>query len=237
MVLNPRSAYQLSAIALAVGFSPLAGAQGPGPPASNAVLKSEKEANRITFSIDDAKEINHQLRWQDIAVSESRRILELRLDSKLDDPGGWKADAAAKLLGRLRVSDQDVPDLLCKNLTMCPELVGGSVAWPDTYASAMALIHIGGPRVANSVIKYLKQPRSESELLLCAQILHRNDLPEITFVRFQMATAEAKPIMTPEAHEVFARNLNQIKGWLSDPRFAYDRRYSPLKLTPDRKNE
>lgn len=85
MVLNSRSACELSAIALAVGFSALAGAQGPVPPSANAVL-SEKESNGITFSIDDAKEINQHLRWQDIAVSESRRILELRLDGKLMIP-------------------------------------------------------------------------------------------------------------------------------------------------------
>lgn len=86
-----------------------------------------------------------------------------------------------------------MPDLLCKNLTMCPELVAGSVEWPDAYASAMALIHIGGPRVANSVIKYLKQRRSESELLLCAQILHRNDVREITLCDFKWRQPKRSP--------------------------------------------
>ena len=221
-------------VALLLAVVPSIETVGQGPlPSVSPPSETPQQADRITFSIDDWKGIERNRRWQEVAVLEAQRILASRLKGELDDPGGWRTDRAVRLLGTLRASDQDIPDLLCKHLTVRPEVTG--THWTDVFQSAMALIRIGGPNVANAVINHLKQPRSETELLLCGQILHRNDAHEITFARFEMAMAEAKPKMKPEAYEVFARNLAQIKEWLSDPNYAFDWRYSPDRTAIEQK--
>jgi hypothetical protein len=95
------------------------------------------------------------------------------------------------------------------------------------YVAAEALINIGGREAANAVIDHLKEPRTERELLLCAQVLYRNDALEITFERLRLAAERAKGDEAMEHRDMFLRNLAQMKEWLGDPNFERDERYLP----------
>ena len=196
------------------------------PDSARETPPSDIHIGRSAFSLGDGKAINFFQGWREVAVQECRRVLEQRAAGSLDDPGGEQIETAVRLLTTLRPSESSVSDALCKNLTFVPDLTRG-VHWTKCHLSAMALIHIGGPQVANSVINHLKEPRGETELQLCAQVLYRNDVLEITFTRFRVATEQANRMMKPEQREVFARNLAQMKEWLSDPQFERNPTYRP----------
>ncbi|MCI0361109.1 MAG: hypothetical protein L0211_21730 [Planctomycetaceae bacterium] len=198
-------------------------AQSPSRTLINGIGQLEGE----DFSIEDVSAATRHLRWREVAINDSKRILLWRLEGKLNDPEGSQAAAAARLLGSLRAGDHDAPSLLCKNLTLVPGSIHGT-HWSDVYVSALALIQIGGPKVATAVINHVKHPRAKTELLLLAQVLHKNDSPEITFARFQSALREAKLQLPAQEYERFAQNIAQLTEWLRDPQFDIDGRFSPL---------
>lgn len=192
-----------------------------------AFIDGTGQSDAEDFSIEDASATSRHLHWREIAINDSKRILLWRIEGRLNDPEGSQAAAAARLLGSLRAGDHDAPSLLCKNLTLVPGSAYGT-DWSDIYVSAVALIQIGGPRVATTVISHVKQPRNKTELLLIAQVLHKNDSHEITFARFQIALREAKVELPEHEYEIFAQNIAQLTEWLRDPQFGIDGRFSPL---------
>jgi len=186
----------------------------------------DNQYERTGFSITDVPDATRHLRWREVAINDCCRILSERLEGKLTDAGQSLAGKAANLLGRLRATDQNAVNLLCQNLTLRPDRY-----YPphplNGYMAAEALIDIGGPRVACKVIEYLKEPRTETELLLCAQVLHKNDEREITFERMRLASEQARAEMTRDAHEGFERNLSLMRKYLNEPRFGKDAGYLP----------
>jgi len=204
----------------------VSGALAQPPSSAPEIPPSDIQIGRSAFSLGDGKAINFFQGWREVAVLECWRALERRAAGALEDRGGEQTESAVRLLRLLRPSEQKTADLLCKNLTFVPDLTRG-VHWTECYVSAMTLIEIGGPQVANSVINYLKEPRTDVELQLCAQILYRNDSREITLTRFRMATEEARLKMEPSRRDLFERHLSQIREWITDPRFGFDPRLLP----------
>jgi hypothetical protein len=178
-----------------------------------------------TFSIGNTTDATRVFQLHEVVLIECRRVLELRQEGKLQD-GAIEVRNAARLLVRLRPTDSEAILLLASNLTLHPEPYTGP-HWLNGYVAVEALIEIGGPKVAREILTYMREPRSTKELLLCAQVLYRNDDLPITFERMRLAGERARQDADLEQPEVFLRNLAQVKEWLSDPGFAEDQRYLP----------
>ncbi len=213
-------------LAILLGHTLRLAGQPPVPSVANGIPEAQYESERIPFSVNDVLDVSRQLRWQEVAALDCHRILLWRFDGRLRDDGDRQAARAARLLGSLRASDKETVDLLCRNLTLRPTFYS-TPHWMNGFVAVEALIQIGGPQVANSVIDLLKDDRTENEIKLCAQILYRNDELDITFHRMRLVQERTKQTMNQDDHSRFVRNLAKVTEMLAAPDFVKDKRNLP----------
>jgi hypothetical protein len=185
----------------------------------------------IVFASGNFADLNRLHRVNELAAIEATGVLRRHLEGGALDPGNYHAANAATVLGSLHAGGEQTVELLCKNIALQPEaLAVNDRADPLCgFAAAQALVEIGGPRVAEIVIKQLKQTPNAKELLLFAHVLHRNDDVAITILRMQLARERAKSQMTATNYDRFVRNVEQVREWLGDTQFPIDEKYKPGK--------
>jgi hypothetical protein len=193
----------------------------------------------FSFSIASEEDYDLMVRGRQLAIGQCWHSLDARARCEThEERTKFDGDAAraADLAGKLRA--KELTDELCSNLTL-PDpgaIIDDWIFYGPLikYPAARALVDIGGPEAAKSVLFHLKHKLERTELLLCGHVLVRLDDPKVTLERLRLAKEASRLEDPPEVREVFWDNLAQVKQWLEDPDFDDSMRLAPAQERPER---
>ncbi len=142
-------------------------------------------------------------------------------------------EIAILLIVEMHTDYTDAIEALCDNITRTFRTNADGLPLPEPLKArnaAKALISIGGPRTATTMIRRLRKELTDDELRHYTFVLYMLDTPELTARRLAFAIEKEKanpPYPRPDLK--YIGKLEQIKKLISDPDFAKDRNNWPAR--------
>lgn len=163
-----------------------------------------------------AESSDNDWRQYEVVASHRDQVIESAI-RRLEGAGGADEEElseCATALGRLRANDKRAIAALGSHLSV-ESLVVGEPGPLSGLSAANALSDIGGGKVADELIRALRQRRSNREILIIAHILRRSDAATIGLARVNAAiNAETA---SDEPDKRYLKQLEDVRSWLERP--------------------